>query len=137
MRGKPDGKNPCISAHKKKIIIQFFFKKCLITLPICYRKSKATDAIIKEVQKRRTQEIDSEGSLLKFCDVFAIFCAWKFCFKQFDSLPKDTPLHKKWSFPLWVSSVNLTKSTGNCGFGHFYWRNLDGKLHFLCSTQDC
>ena len=33
------------------------------------------------------------------------------------------PLHKKWSFPLRISSVNVTKSAGNCGFGHIYWRN--------------
>ena len=28
----------------------------------------------------------------------------------------DNPLHKKWSFPLRISSVNVTKSAGNCGF---------------------
>ena len=22
-----------------------------------------------------------------------------------------------------ISSVNVTKSAGNCGFGHIYWRN--------------
>ena len=27
-------------------------------------------------------------------------------------------LHKKWSFPLGTSSVNVTKSAGNCEFGH-------------------
>ena len=32
-------------------------------------------------------------------------------------------LHKKWSFSLRISSVNVTKSTVNCGFGHIYWRN--------------
>ena len=26
--------------------------------------------------------------------------------------------------------------TGNCGFGHIYWRNPYGKLHFLCSDAD-
>ena len=30
---------------------------------------------------------------------------------------------KKWIFPLRISSVNVTKSTGNCQFGHIYWRN--------------
>ena len=30
-------------------------------------------------------------------------------------------LHKKWSFPLRISSVNVTKSTGNCGFDYIYW----------------
>ena len=29
-------------------------------------------------------------------------------------------LHKKWSFPLRISSVNVTKSAG---FGHIYWRS--------------
>ena len=32
-------------------------------------------------------------------------------------------LHKKWSFPLRISSVNGTKSAGNCGFGNIYWKN--------------
>ena len=32
-------------------------------------------------------------------------------------------LHKKWDFPLRISSVNVTKSTGNYGFGRIYWRN--------------
>ena len=31
--------------------------------------------------------------------------------------------HKKWNFHLRISSVNLTKTTGNWGFGHVYWRN--------------
>ena len=29
---------------------------------------------------------------------------------------------KRWSFPLRISSVNVTKSAGNCRFGHIYWR---------------
>ena len=28
--------------------------------------------------------------------------------------------HKKLSFPLRISLVNVTKSAGNCGFGHIY-----------------
>ena len=32
-------------------------------------------------------------------------------------------LHKKWSFPWRISSVNVAESAGNCGFGHIYWRN--------------
>ena len=39
------------------------------------------------------------------------------------------PLHKKWSFPLRISSVNLNKSAGNCKFAHIYWRNP------LCKTS--
>ena len=44
-------------------------------------------------------------------------------------------LHQKWSFPLRISSVNVTKFATNCGFGHIHWRNLNGKLHFLCSVS--
>ena len=32
-------------------------------------------------------------------------------------------LHKKWSFWLSISSVNMTKSAVSCGFGYIYWRN--------------
>ena len=32
-------------------------------------------------------------------------------------------LHKKWSFPLRIFSVNVTKSTENCRFGNISWRN--------------
>ena len=32
-------------------------------------------------------------------------------------------LHRKWSFLLRISSVNVTKSAVSCGFGHIYWRN--------------
>ena len=32
-------------------------------------------------------------------------------------------LHKKSSFPLRISPVNVTKSAVNCGFGQIYWRN--------------
>ena len=35
-------------------------------------------------------------------------------------------LHKKWSFLLRISSVNVTESAVNCGFGEI----LRGKLHF-------
>ena len=43
-------------------------------------------------------------------------------------------LHKKWRFPLKISSVNVIKSAENCGFGHIYWRNKYWKTSFLCSV---
>ena len=33
---------------------------------------------------------------------------------------KKQSLHEKRSFPLRISSVNVTKSARNCGFGHIY-----------------
>ena len=47
----------------------------------------------------------------------------------------ETTLHKKWSFPLGISSVNATKSAVYCGFGHIYWRNAQRKTSFLCSVS--
>ena len=43
-------------------------------------------------------------------------------------------LHKKWSFPSRISSVNETKSAVSCGFGHIYWRNLRWKT-FFCAVR--
>ena len=30
---------------------------------------------------------------------------------------------QKWSFPVRISSLNVAKFAGNCGFGHINWRN--------------
>ena len=40
---------------------------------------------------------------------------------------------KKWSFPLRISSVYVTKSAGNCGFTK---EILNWKLHFLWSVTE-
>ena len=42
---------------------------------------------------------------------------------------------KKFSFPLRISSVNVTNSAVSCRFGHICWRNRNGKLHFLCNQN--
>ena len=57
-------------------------------------------------------------------------------FNRFFSIQKICKKSKCRSFPLRISSVNVTKSAENCGFGHIYWRNLNGKLHFLCSVRN-
>ena len=43
--------------------------------------------------------------------------------KVFADLYRNNTRHKKWSFPLTISLVNVTKSAVFCGFGHIYWRN--------------
>ena len=40
-------------------------------------------------------------------------------------------LHKKWSFPLRISSANMTKSAVSCRFGYTYWRNPLWKTSFF------
>ena len=49
---------------------------------------------------------------------------------------KQHPLHKKWSFLLRISSVNVTKSAGKCGFGHIYWKNSQWKTSFFVQWSD-
>ena len=57
----------------------------------------------------------------------------------FRSLPKnycgDFFTAQKWSFPLRISSVNVTKSAENCGLVTLTEEILNGKLHFLCSVK--
>ena len=40
-------------------------------------------------------------------------------------------VHNPAYYPASISSVNLTKSAGNCRFGHIYWRNLQWKTSFF------
>ena len=47
----------------------------------------------------------------------------------------DTTLHKKLNLPLRDSSVNATKSAGNCGFGQFYWKNPWWKNSFFVQCK--
>ena len=35
-----------------------------------------------------------------------------------------------------ISSINVTKSDGNCRFGHICWRNVNEKLDFLSSIDN-
>ena len=37
----------------------------------------------------------------------------------------------KWSFPLKISSLNVTESARNNGFGHIYWRNPQWETSFF------
>ena len=43
--------------------------------------------------------------------------------KRYQDPVRHLTRHKQWNFPLRISSVNVTKSAGNCGFGHIYFRN--------------
>ena len=41
-------------------------------------------------------------------------------FKESQGPLVQLPLHKKLSFPFRISSVDMTKSSVSCGFGHIY-----------------
>ena len=47
----------------------------------------------------------------------------------------ESSLHKKWIFPLRISSVNVTKSAVNWGMATFTEEIFNGKLHFLCAAS--
>ena len=47
----------------------------------------------------------------------------------------EETLYKKWSFPLRIFLLNVTKSAGNCGLATFTEEILNRKLHFLCSEN--
>ena len=70
----------------------------------------------------------------KLCPTFGRCPGWFIFFKSL-FYQKQGTLLKKGSFPLRISSVNVTKSVGTRGFGHIYWKFLNGKLHFLCSSK--
>ena len=73
----------------------------------------------------------------KFCQLQLtnMYCLLKHCARILvkQMLKELQPLHKKWSFPLRISSVNVTKSAVSSGFVTFTEAILNGKLHFLCS----
>ena len=50
-----------------------------------------------------------------------------FLYMFYKDLHTSNPQHKKLSFLLKVSSVRVTKSTGNCGFSNIYWINTKRK----------
>ena len=70
------------------------------------------------------------------------YCTIVWMFASSKSLTKIVNLHKralrftmhKKCFPLRISSVNVTKSAGNWGFGHIHWKIFTGKFQFLCSV---
>ena len=51
-------------------------------------------------------------------------------------LEQFSALHKKWSFPWRISSVNVTKSAGDCGLVTFIEKTFHEKFHFLYSAND-
>ena len=54
---------------------------------------------------------------------------------DWQKLVKATTLHRRWSFPLSISSVNVTKSAVSCRFAHIYWKNPYWKTSFCVQYQ--
>ena len=50
------------------------------------------------------------------------------------TLKSTLPLYKEWSFPLRISSVNVSKAQFPADLVTFIEEILNGKLHFLCSV---
>ena len=95
--------------------------------PIISHRRFAIEWILKKEGDSRTCQ----------CSQFLCVCVWEgeICKNGWlfwgVTICRLTTLHKKWSFLLRISSVNVTKSAGNCGFGHIYWRNPQWKTSFF------
>ena len=51
------------------------------------------------------------------------------------SIDYDQTLHKKWSFPLRIFLVNVTKLAVSCRFGHIYWRYSHWETSFFVQCK--
>ena len=112
----------CLSAYKLSFIPHFFHKNLAIWL---------TESIDLNTQSWNGETFNSFDE-----DLFAFKKSKQsvWCFMKYYPSKNSviwltvwvcliTSLHKKWSFPLRISSVNVTKSAVSCGFGLIYWKN--------------
>ena len=65
-----------------------------------------------------------------FKEVFVLTRVASFMSTSAKMIKKYT-LDKKWILPLRISSINMTKSAGNYGFSHIYWKNPESKTSFF------
>ena len=100
-----------ITAQKMKFSIMDFFSKC--------DQIRSFLWIWSHLLKKSVME----NSI--FCAVHVVCIKlWFNCvIKEIHQGYWDLSLHKKWNFPLRISSANVTKSVVSCGFAHIYWRN--------------
>ena len=81
-----------------------------------------------QVKAGKTITKESPGSLSwSYFSVkhwLSLFILFSSCSITTSRMSQQHYLHKKWSFPLRIYPVNVTRFAGNCGFGHIYWRNL-------------
>ena len=95
------------------------------------RKKFATKISIKPIQYEQW----NRNLLFIYFSWFQELINQTVSFKEFQTysvaIITQTPLHKKWSFSLRISSVYVTKSAAN---GNEVI--LNGKLHFLCSAYN-
>ena len=125
---------PCESQNLKSR--EGFFRQAKICSNIQMFRVKG----IPSVQKlpRSFQNVLAKNKTSYFNHKMAQWLIVGSCLKQttavYRDLTSEFTLCKKWSFPLRISWVNVTKSSKNCGFGHTYWRNPQWKLPFSCSV---
>ena len=98
-----------ITALKVKLSIKDFFSKC------------------NQIHNCRFAHIYWRNRYWK-TSFFVEFVFFKLCKHRM------VALHKKWSFPLRISSVNVTKSA-TTDLVTFTEEILNGKLHFLCVSN--
>ena len=104
-------------------------------------QSNAKNIFIECCSERWAKTWTAMSKLNVKCWAFKISSFLRFkCFQNSWKL-----LHKKWSFPLRISSVNVTaENAGHAGnlqknadLVTFTEEILNGKIHFLCSENNC
>ena len=87
----------------------------------CYRLESVTVWLFRDILGS-----NDSGCVLKTSNLYFILA---FDFSKF----QKTTQHKKWSFPLRISSVNVTKSAAD--LVTFTEETLNGKVHFVGSSS--
>ena len=85
-------------------------------------------------QAQVTDDIIGNILFSKFLLIYKLTSIFKL-FSYFLTIISVLELHKNGSFSLKISSINVTKSAGNCVFSTFTEQILYGKLHLLCSMD--
>ena len=108
-----------VSARFSSPVITFFPSVVLVLLLFCdlFEIKGATD-----FQNVWLSLTNFNSRFLKYSFFYAANGSYKSFFTVYMP-PCFQTLHKKWNYSLRISSVNMTKSVGNYGFGQFYWRN--------------
>ena len=120
----------CMSPNKKNVIHSLL---CSIIWYVNWRQIKKKNSMCRSKKNligvindtfSRTATLFSTSFSWRFAKVLSLYVQPKdSVFTKDSGFLKRVILHKKWSFTLSISPVNVTKSAVFCGFDHIYWRN--------------
>ena len=122
----------CNVGHRYEICLKFGGNFLTSLIKLVLKAKIIICSIIKENLRLKWRA--SFCHFLLLLSWFNIFLPYGLNHKE-TPLLKETNLHKKWSFPLRISLVNVTKSAVSYGFGHIYWSNPLWKTSFFVQCR--